>query len=88
MWLKSEQDAIEYTLSEEDYAFLLEAINYVPPPAKKVGPPPENKRSRLNYAWGVLGYKIGFDPWTVKPIKGTVNKFTAVPMVKRESLKK
>lgn len=73
------QERKEYALSEEDYTFILEASRYVPPTPKKVGPPPENKRSRMNYAWAVVGLKMGFDYWTVKPIDGTINRFTAVP---------
>lgn len=60
----------EYTLTKEDYDFLIEAM-------KQTSIFPDNVRAKLNSAWAELGKKYGFNPWTVKQDKLSYYKFTA-----------
>ena len=70
---------VEYEMSEDDLAKLLDACK--PTPCIMVGgvtgPTPQDM---ANHAWSALGEQMGFDPMTVRPIEGKgLRFFTGVP---------
>jgi len=66
----------QYTLSEEDYKFLLNACK--PVPYMVIGGVlPRSPQENANDAWEALGNKLGFDYMTVKPYGSNPKEFTA-----------
>ena len=71
---------VEYELSEEDHAALLEACQPVPYIVVG-GYPPSSPQQNANAAWAALGRKMGFNGGTVQPVVGKSQRFfTAVPL--------
>ena len=69
----------EYELSEDELAEILDACK--PTPCIMVGGyGPSSPQENANRAWAALGKKLGFDPMSVRPIKGKGQRFvTAIP---------
>ena len=71
---------VEYEMSEEDHAALLEACKPVPYIVVG-GHPPSSPQQNANAAWAALGRKMGFNGGTVQPVVGKPQRFfTAVPL--------
>ncbi len=70
---------MEYELTEEQLATLLDACKSVPMIALQCGTP-TSPQENANRAWAALGTDMGFEPKAVRPVRGKGPRFfTAEP---------
>lgn len=63
-----------YEMTEEDNKKLLDSCKPVPV-MKFGGHPPLSSQENANFAWRLLGEKMGFNYMTVQPIQGKSARF-------------
>lgn len=70
---------IEYEMSEEQYARMIEACKPVPLIMLQCGPAP-SQQERVNAAWTELGKEMGFKPMTAtRSFRNSERFFLAEP---------
>lgn len=70
-------ERVNYEMTAEDLATLLESMKPVPLIAMHCGPAP-NRQDMANAAWEKLGKKMGFDHMTVQPTGRGDRFFSAI----------
>lgn len=68
---------VNFEMTADDLATLLESMKPVPLIAIHCGPAP-SQQERANAAWAKLGAKMGFDPMTVQPTGRGDRFFSAI----------
>lgn len=68
-------DRVEFELTDEQLATLMDASKSVPAIMLHIGGGPRTPQENANTAWETLGEELGFEFMTVQPVEGKSTKF-------------